>query len=337
MVERSPSGRRAFLRGGGAAAVAALSGCLGGALGGSKLGYPGAAVTDAAPALEPHPDVANPVLTADDVADRSFARYVADPFVAVADGTYHLFFEVLYDADVSADIGHATSEDGLAWEYQGIVLNDPYHLAYPYVFQWDGEWYMTPDKATYRFNGIPEFRIYRGAPFPSTWELAERAVVNEHFGDPTPIPVDGTWYVWSIEQELVNGTRLHYADSLRDGAWTEHPASPVATAARNRRPAGRPVVTDDAVYLFVQDVARTYGDKVRCFEVTTLTEQAYGHREIDASPAIEATRREGWNGDGMHHVDAALAYGGETNAVLVDGKDRSGNWSIGLYRLAGGI
>jgi hypothetical protein len=330
-----PLRRRAFLTAAGATAVT-LAGC---SIPGGTQSYPGETTTDVSPTLEPHPDVTNPVLTADDVTDEPFADYVADPFVAVAGDTYHLFFEVQYvpEAGDSADIGHATSVDGLDWTYQGIVLDDPYHLAYPLVFRWEGEWYMTPDKATYDYNGVPEFRIYRADPFPSEWVLAERAVINEHLGDPTPVQVGDTWYVFSIEQESVFGTRLHYADSLRDGGWTEHPASPIATAARNRRPAGRPVVLDDGLYCFFQDVARTYGDKVRAFRVTELTRESYSHTETDASPIVEASREDGdglaWRADGMHHVDPALAYTGGPNVVPVDGKTTSGNWSVGVYRV----
>lgn len=335
--ERAPRtvSRRAVLTSTGAA-LTALAGCS--SLDTGTDPYPDETATDAVPVLEPHPDVTNPVLTGDDVTDEPFADFVADPFVAVANDTYHLFFEVQYvpEAGDSADIGHATSPNGLEWTYQGIVLDDPYHLAYPLVFRQGGEWYMTPDKATYDYNGVPEFRIYRADPFPGEWVLAERAVVNEHFGDPTPVKFGDTWFLFSVEQESVFGTRLHYADSLRDGDWTEHPASPIATAAQNRRPAGRPVVLDDELYLFMQDVERTYGDKVRAFRVTELTRESYSHTELDASPILEASREAGWHADGMHHIDPALAYTSGPNVVPVDGKTTSSDWSIGMYRLRNG-
>ncbi|MFB6075173.1 MAG: hypothetical protein ABEJ89_09180 [Haloarculaceae archaeon] len=326
-MDEQPLGRRAFLAASGAA-FAATAGCL--SLGGTP--YPGETTLQDPPTLEPHPDADNPVMTAEDVSDRAFVDFVADPFVAYADDTFHLFFEVDYEADVSADIGHATSDDGLEWTYQQIVLDDPYHLAYPHVFRHGGEWYMTPDKATYQYNGIPEFRIYRADPFPDNWVLEERAVINQHFGDPTPVEYGDTWYVFSIEQETVFGTRLHYADSFVDGDWTEHPDSPIATAARNRRPAGRPVVLEDGLYFFFQDVERTYGDKVRAFRVDELTRESYSHHEIDESPILEATMDGGWRDDGMHNVDPALAYTGVENVVPVDGKTDDGVWSIGIYR-----
>jgi hypothetical protein len=335
----SPSGdestslsRRTFLRGAGAATVG-IGVLERGGVRGESRNYPGPMDVASPPAFEPHPEVSNPVLTPDDVTDRSDVRYVADPFVAVEDGTYHLFFEVTYEReDASADIAHATSSDGLEWAYGGVVLDDPEHLAYPAVFRWEGEWYMTPDKATYRFDGVPEFRIYRADPFPTEWTLVERAIDGEHVGDPTLLRWNDTWYLFSVEQEEVWGTRLHYADSLLDAEWTEHPESPVATDARNFRPAGRPVVGDEAIYTFYQDVERTYGDKVRCFEVTALTREAFAHEETDASPLLEATHDGGWNDNGMHHVDAALAYTGRGNVVPVDGQDEESLWSIGLYR-----
>lgn len=336
--DRNSLDRRTFLRGAGTAIGLGTAGCTSGlpVLGGRQR-YPAPAAVDSPPRLRPHPDVENTVLTGDAVSDRMFTEYVADPFVAFDGDTYHLFFEVFYTESpqppVTADIGHAVSDDGLNWEYDQIALDDPYHLAYPHVFQWDGEWYMTPDKATYKYGGIPEFRIYRGDPFPTNWTLEKRSGINEHFGDPTPVRVDGRWYLFSVEQEGVQGTRLHYADSLLADEWTEHPASPVFEAARNFRPAGRPVVYDDHLHLFIQDVERTYGDKVRCYRVETLTEAEYEHTEIEGSPVIEATRDGGWNDDGMHHVDAALAYDDTKNVVAVDGKDPDGRWSIGLYEL----
>lgn len=333
------SSRRQFLRATGVTAAVGAAGCLSeGQAGGPDEQYPPPGTGGVAPAVRPHPDVTNPVLTADDASDLPFVTYLADPFL-VSDDRYHLFFEVFYGTSpqppATADIGHAVSEDGLDWEFTGVVLDDPYHLAYPHVFRWDGEWYLTPDKATYRFGGIPEFRIYRADPFPTDWTLANRALVNEHAGDPTPVRFDGTWYLFSIEQEGVNGTRLHHAESLLADEWTEHPATPVFEAARNFRPAGRPFVRDGDLHLFVQDVERTYGDKVRCFRVETLTESEYEHTEIPQSPVVASTGNGGWNDDGMHHIDPMVAFAGTENVVAVDGKDPNGNWSIGLYELAG--
>src|SRR5262245_60427292 len=82
-------------------------------------------------ALAPADD--EPVFTADRVTDIA-ARFVADPFLVRADGRWHVFFEAFNAATGQGDIGWATSDDARRWSYQRIVLDEPFHLSYPYVF-----------------------------------------------------------------------------------------------------------------------------------------------------------------------------------------------------------
>ena len=59
---------------------------------------------------------------------------VADPFMVFENGTWYMFFEAMNDFESRGVIGLATSEDGLSWQYQKIILNESFHLSYPYVF-----------------------------------------------------------------------------------------------------------------------------------------------------------------------------------------------------------
>ncbi|MEO8324214.1 MAG: hypothetical protein ABI618_00075, partial [Nitrospirota bacterium] len=86
-------------------------------------------------------DISNPVLTAKDVKDID-AKFVADPFMAIKDGRFYLFFEVLNRANNQGDIGYAESEDGKKWEYKKILIDEPFHLSYPYVFEWENNDYL---------------------------------------------------------------------------------------------------------------------------------------------------------------------------------------------------
>ena len=36
----------------------------------------------------------------------------------------------------------------LDWEYRQIVIDEPYDLSYPYIFQWQDEYYMIPEAHT---------------------------------------------------------------------------------------------------------------------------------------------------------------------------------------------
>ena len=93
--------------------------------------------------LFPAKGVTNPVLTAQEVTDIS-ARFVADPFMIQNEAGYHLFFEVLNDKRNIGEIAYAFSHNGLQWKYRKVVLKEPFHLSYPYVFMAEGDYYMIP-------------------------------------------------------------------------------------------------------------------------------------------------------------------------------------------------
>lgn len=82
-------------------------------------------------ALSPSKLTSNPVLTAQDVRDRK-ALFVADPFMINHNGTWYMFMEVLNSLNRQGDIGLATSRDGRTWTYERIVLDEPFHLSYPF-------------------------------------------------------------------------------------------------------------------------------------------------------------------------------------------------------------
>ena len=85
-----------------------------------------------------------PVLTPQDISDVR-ALFVADPFVVRHEDRWYMFIEVLNLVTQQGDIGLATSADGLTWDYEQIVIDEPFHMSYPSVFQHAGTWYMLPE------------------------------------------------------------------------------------------------------------------------------------------------------------------------------------------------
>ena len=120
--------------------------------------------------LGPAAGASNPVISAGSVTDVP-ARFVADPFMVKVDGLWHMFFEVLNNQPNRGEIGRATSRDGLAWQYERIVLKEPFHLSYPYVFRWKDDFYMTPETL-----GANAVRLYRAVRFPDEWEYVKDMV-----------------------------------------------------------------------------------------------------------------------------------------------------------------
>ncbi|RKZ60635.1 MAG: hypothetical protein DRQ44_12520 [Gammaproteobacteria bacterium] len=260
--------------------------------------------------LQPASCAANPVFTSLDVLDVS-AEFVADPFLLKQGNSWYLFFEFWNNVSGQGDIGYATSNNGLDWSYQGVALDEPFHLSYPYVFEWQGEHYMIPE--TYQADSI---RLYKALNFPTDWVFVSTLVSGRRFVDPSPFYDNGSWWMYAgISQDTLY---LYYADELT-GPWIEHPDSPIIEGDANiARPGGRVLQYDNRLLRITQDDAPSYGNQIRAFEVTELSRDSYTEVEVLESPLLSASGN-GWNQDGMHHLDAMLLPDGTWFAVA-DGK-----------------
>ncbi len=248
-------------------------------------------------------NINNPVLTANNVSDVP-ANFVADPFLVHDNGAWFMFFEVINDTTRPGPklrypnkgaIGLAVSNDGLDWSYRQIVLDEPFHLSYPYVFQWKGEYYMIPE--TYQTCSV---RLYKADSFPYTWSFVETLISGKPFVDSSILRYGNIWYIFTATTR--NATlRLYYAKELT-GPWTEHPESPIIEGdAHIARPAGRITIFDGRIIRFAQDDDLTYGKQVWAFEITKLTPEVYEEHIADKSPILKGTG-SGWNADCMHHI-----------------------------------
>ena len=261
--------------------------------------------------LAPAPGVANPVMTREQVTDVP-ASFVADPFLFHHDGEWHLFFEILNHERRTGEIGWAKSPDAISWSYGGIVLSEAFHLSYPCVFAHEGEIFMMPETL-----GADAVRLYRADPFPTRW-VPVADLIPGRIADPTPFRFEGRWWMFACPAPDAHDTlALYFAEDLA-GPWREHPASPLITGDKSRaRPGGRVVNRDGRLYRFAQDCGPRYGSGVRAFEITRLTPDDYAERECAESPILGPTGA-GWNGKGMHHVDA-WPVGPDQWIAIVDG------------------
>lgn len=266
-----------------------------------------------------------PVLQASDVTDVR-ARFVADPFLLHRDRTWYLFFEV-YDETVHRGIiAVATSTDRIHWSYDRVVLREPFHLSYPYVFEVDGAVFMIPES-----GAAGSVRLYKAVQFPYVWEH-QRDLLNGEFYDSSVIELEQRW--WLFTMDATESLRLFSADAL-SGSWTEHPSSPIVPRSRQTaRPGGRLTVYNDTLYRFAQNGLPTYGTSIRVFQILKLTPNSYSEQEITDRTAPLRGSGIGWNATGMHHVDAQeLVSGGWMASVDGNRQRRVWNWRRGACEL----
>ena len=234
----------------------------------------------------------NPVVTW-----RSFtkpdAAFVADPFLVREQGKWLLFFELFSTTSGRGEIGVASSQDLSTWQFKEVVLAEPFHLSYPFVFKSGDSYFMMPES---RASG--SIRLYRATSFPLKWKL-EKVLIEGNYSDPSPVFFQGRWWLFACKAPYA--LSLFYADSLY-GPWHEHPMSPMYHEDRSRsRPAGRPVIMEGRVIRYVQDNTEGYGRKVRAMVIDTLTPSEFLEHPAERDPFF-APHGDHWARSGMHHV-----------------------------------
>ena len=223
-----------------------------------------------------------------------------------------MFFEVMRADTGRGEIGLATSPDGSSWSYERIVLAEPFHVSYPYVFEWQADVYMIPETGEAKV-----VRLYRARVFPFEWEFVGELLAGERFVDASVFRLERQWWMLTEVSPVSDdagtvarhGSLRLYGASNREGPWIEHPMSPVVTNdAKIARPAGRIVRTEQRLVRFAQDCSQVYGLSVRAFEIQELSATTYRERPLGEMPLL-GPGRHAWNRGGTHHIDAHFVEG----------------------------
>jgi hypothetical protein len=197
-------------------------------------------------------------------------HYYADPFVVERDGCGYIFFEDYSYASGKGVIAYVCVEGQTVLSKPSTVLERPYHLSFPFVFEWDGEVYMVPES-----SGACRIELYRATRFPDEWELERVLMDDTEAVDSAIMRRDGRF--WLLTNIAVHGAPtvdelfVFWADSL-EGHWTPHPLNPVVSDVRRARAAGRPFELDGRLVRPAQDCSVRYGGAVVFNELRRLGE-----------------------------------------------------------------
>ena len=231
----------------------------------------------------------NPRSGAPDVPDQTLYRFTplippkdrfwADPFPVVHEGRHYLFLEEYLYGRGKAHISVMARRDDGSWSPPEPVLDREYHLSYPFIFQWEGNWYLIPESGENR-----TVELYRATAFPHRWELDRVLLSGLHAVDATLAEIDDTWWMFVNVAEPGASTwdelHVYYADSPL-GPWTPHRRNPVKSDVRSARPAGRLFQHAGHWYRPAQDCSVRYGYATVVHRIERIDRDEY--REVEAS------------------------------------------------------
>jgi hypothetical protein len=215
-------------------------------------------------------------------------RYWGDPFVLRQEKRYYIFIEEKLYATGLGHIACLTLDGAGQLLSNQVVLERPYHLSYPFLFERDGDLFMMPETA-----GNQSIELYRCVHFPDQWEFVKSLMTGLYAVDATLLEHNGrSWMFANIKMpggSSLNSLHLFFADSPFADRWTPHPSNPVVSDIRTARPAGRIFTQDGALIRPSQDSSRRYGGALTFNQITRLDENQYA--EIAVSTFKPAGRR----------------------------------------------
>ncbi len=196
-------------------------------------------------------------------------HFYADPFPVTWRGRTFVFFEDL-DHRVGKGIISAV-EFGDAGPLGQVmpVLEEAWHLSYPFLIEDDGELWMIQESS---LNG--DVALYKCVRFPDKWERHATLLSGIELADVTITRHSGLHYLFGAWRDGTGGysdsLAIYYADRLL-GPWLPHASNPVLIDRASARPAGNFVTINDRLWRPVQNCADGYGAALGLAEVIELS------------------------------------------------------------------
>jgi len=225
-------------------------------------------------------------------------RFWADPFVQGKGGRICLFFEEFFFATGRGRIC-ALEVDGSGRPISSArpVVRADHHLSYPFLFEFDGNLYMTPES-----SGARRLDLYRCRNFPFDWVYERSLIRDRAIVDATLFKHDCRW--WMLCSMRAGKLRPNsslcafYGDTPLTDRWQPHPLNPLVQSFTSARPAGA-LFRDTRERLLrpSQNCVPRYGFGLNLSEVLELTTETYRERLVWRTTG---PRAGGWRA--LHHM-----------------------------------
>lgn len=197
----------------------------------------------------------------------------ADPFPIEHQGKTYVFFE---DFDYPSNKGRIAvgNWDGISFSETQTVLEEDWHLSYPFIYEENGFQYLIPES-----GDAGKLFIYQALEFPTKWEKLSVFFDGEAH-DPTIIKKDDLYWLF-VNKRPHPGTsafvelNAYSSPDLLNPTWTPHALNPIVSDVRSSRPAGRIFEQGVKLYRPAQDSGKRYGHRIKIQEIKKLTETSF--------------------------------------------------------------
>ena len=242
---------------------------------------------------------------------RNGSQYAADSFCFESNNSNYIVFED-YDYKMKKGIISLTKLDENNRPISiKPILEKPYHLAYPFIFQNNQSTYLIPETAE---NGTIE--LYKWNTKNETF-VFQQVLLNVAGVDASIVYYQGRWWVFcGLKDNLPNEKLfIYYSDELT-GEYKAHEINPVKVDPAGSRPAGQFIIKNNVLYRPAQHSVNWYGEKIDWFKVNEFTPISFSEELIG-----EIIPQKQWE-----HNKGVHTFSQTSRIIVIDAKKRASGW-----------
>jgi len=240
--------------------------------------------------------------------------YWADPFLIKRNGRHYIFFEEYGFAEKKGFISYIELPNPLEQnQLENIrskpVINNDYHMSYPFLLEHEGELYMIPESSENH-----TISLWKCDQFPDIWSKQKDLIEGISAVDSTLVNWNNKWWMFTNVDRTGAGEHytelnIYHTDDPINGNWLPHPQNPVVTDVTRARMAGNFIKLPDGRLIRCNQVIKTYyGEAIGMQEVVKLSETEYEekpHNKIEANWRKDIYRNHHTDSrDGLAVIDA---------------------------------
>ncbi len=180
--------------------------------------------------------------------------WAADPFFFEHNGRLFLFAELYVYSKDKGEIGFCEYKNGSFGKWKTII-EEPYHLSYPNIFEEDDEIYICPES-----NENESVYFYRAVKFPEIWEKCPPIISGMKCTDTTFLNLEKANYGFTYRIDQEPGELLLFRRDAEGIVFSEK--NPITTDIGCARPGGNFLIEKDGIYRVSQDNKAHYCDSI---------------------------------------------------------------------------
>ncbi len=207
-------------------------------------------------------------------------RFLADPFVFEHNKSNYIFVEDLFYSDEKGRISAIKIEED-KHEFLGIVLEEKFHLSYPFIFKEEDDIYMIPE--SHKNNDI---RLYKCLEFPMKLKLEKVMMSDISAADTTVIKKNNLWFMLTNicsagfddhQSEL----HIFYSEDLKSNSWNSiRSGNPVIFDPLKGRNGGIFYHKDNIYRINQVHEHAFYGKSFKINEILNISSDEYIEKEL---------------------------------------------------------